>query len=340
MPRSKRKKPQPAKTRAPRRGKKKKARSGTATATAIAAPTDDVTMAVAPSADDVAATKKAAQKMKNKAAKAARDAQAEPANKAKALAFEHAERVALAPTAKTDIVHPLRKKHSVVEAADPGVTVGSYVEVLDDLRPGRCVYHGWGWVERVNGLGPLGWFFGDQATTIDVRLINGGSVKGIPLDRYNVITYDHEALPRDARALKGRRAASSKPPPPAPEQLAVSFRLPMQAALKHAHSTNLGQGWRRRQLGHHTGKIPRLWKPTEKTRFLTEHRAMLAFTGGGVMHARRNKRSGKLKKRSTKRPPPFSCAYLAWSWGAGPNTAKGFIKEEVRLCSFYFFDVI
>jgi hypothetical protein len=334
MPRSKRKRTATEKAGGKPETSQGKSKSAKATkpATAVTStrPIPTASNTVAPSALDLAAAKKAAKAKKAAATKAVKAADKESAAKAKAMAFERSERVMMAPTKKADIVHPLRKKVTV-DAAKAVVSVGDYVQLEDDLRPGRCVYGCKGWVREVHGVG--------GATTIDVLITEYGRVvKDVPVEKFHVITYDPgRKLP--ARALKGRRAASSMPPPPTPEPLALSFRKPMVPALEEAHTTNKSFGWRRKELGFYEGKPPRVWKPVEKARFLEEHRAMLALTGGGVMHGRRSKRSGMLMKRTTKRPPPGSCAYLAYAWGAGPNSAKRFEKDEVRSL-FIYFDVV
>ena len=254
--------------------------------------------------DDQAAISSAAQAEQRRATKAVKKAKAEPALKAKAMAFEKKERQKQVPKKDSDMLHALRGEPIAKVDETPAAAIGDCCQVTSDLkRRGPARHGGAGRIVEVDGVG--------GKTTVAVKYHVGGEIeKDIGVERLT-----HAADPaQQARPTRPRPPAPVKPQrSPAVHPLAS---LPLHTALERANSANRRPGWRREQ---HFGQgRPSRFEQKEKTVALGEYTQLKGYLAGSEAaggrsskHAARQK-SGTGKGQFVQRTRQFDPYVLFW----------------------------
>jgi len=260
------------------------------------------------------------------ARRAAKQAKDEPANRAKCLSFMEAKRAKEAPTDRSSLVRPLRRKGSIAASDTAAAAVGDFVDVVADLSPGMWRFGGLGFVRFVHGVG--------GETTIDVEARNGPDEgkwwMGVPITDFTVLP------PPEDHKLERRRA---KPTgfSFAPPLLSVPPEPRLQGSLKdelvHGHRYSRRAGWRRRDLfgDDATGRLT----IEEKRACVADHRELSALLVEMKKLPEQQRDKGAVLKRDgggtfakVDRAGALTCSYLlTHAWGVGKNSGKTFPKQ-------------
>jgi len=202
-----------------------------------------------------------------------------------------------------------------------GITVGDYVLVEADLKPGMCSHGGHGFVTAVNGDGAARIF----TITYDKYATHGGQKESsIAYKRITEVPTTY-ASPKQQRARNSptnfaEESASSNAPASKPTPVGIA------AILTDGYNNNRGKGWRAKDLKVFTGKrqnsehFIKLLREDAK-----ELQGVLSMLTNNHVARRRD---GLFKTRNAQFVP-MSMKYLAKAWGVGKNYPAELLKKQL-----------
>ena len=229
-------------------------------------------------------------------------------------------------------LHPMttgpERKFAILLSNDqkPGVSVGDYVRVAKDTSPGMNRLEGYGFVQKVVGVGAA------TRATVKYAEVFGGLVHSSVLFADLTVAvfgqdWECEDLESNLRKGKRRRSRTTIPVTPSPERKKQHMQPqpekkepPADKLVGHLREGYWGikaKGWHRKELNMMDPNRKRM-NAAEKTQFLHEVALLEQFLSDprhNNNHALKYKRSQKFRKRQSNWNPSSIRYLVEQAWG-------------------------
>jgi len=261
-------------------------------------------------------------KAKRDADNASKTADAEYDHKLRCAEFEKDVRMKLATDVPLTTAPPTKTRDGIMDK--PAFSVGSFVLVTPDLKPGKCSHGGKAWIIGVEGLG------GDTLSTVQYLPSESatGEETGVPVDRITV-------LPPLKTSKRKRTTRNSDEDEDDDVDVPVLAEKSLTEEMEDSFRRGRGYGWRKKDLGLSDLKTSSYeFQLALATDFvdLSSYLRGRCDAGAPVNVHQKKKKNGQFPKRKAKYTP-LSIKYLAKAWDVGINFPK---KCSDRVKTDYF----